>query len=295
MPYPKAPSPEQPRPFVVEHVREGLTRSGSFAPAARLVLTPALRLSGLLAALPDAEAKSLLLLLTFLTPNGDVRASLPELAEGLRVSEDKARRRMGRLADLRWRGRPLALSRATDTGLELFTLSPALVEERQAPEAAPLPPAAPYRAAGREAVISYTRETYARPRAEVEAGIARRMGWGSPDGEDLPPLEGEGAERTRARREAYRSLLKLGVPPEQATHLATAYPPDEVTDQINWLPWRGAKSPARFVVAAIAGRYEPPPQARPPDPGLSAGTAERREVSLDIPPAAGTGAEGEND
>lgn len=89
-------------PFIVEHVLPGDGVPGNFVPAARLLVTPALRTSGLLAQLPDAEAKSLLLLLTFLSPNGRLRASLDEVAEALRTSPDKSRRRVQRLAETRW-------------------------------------------------------------------------------------------------------------------------------------------------------------------------------------------------
>ena len=60
-------------PFLIEHGWRDMRRDGDFVPSARLVVTSALRTSGLLAALPGEEAKSLLLLVTFLTPNGLIR------------------------------------------------------------------------------------------------------------------------------------------------------------------------------------------------------------------------------
>lgn len=57
-------------PFVVEHRQEDRTPHGHHRPASRLVLTPALRTGGLWAALPPEDFKTLILMLTFLTPNG---------------------------------------------------------------------------------------------------------------------------------------------------------------------------------------------------------------------------------
>jgi hypothetical protein len=70
-------------PFVVQHRRQATAPSGDFVPEARLILTPALRTSGLWAQLPPEEFKDLLLILTFLTPNGWFRPTLPELADAI--------------------------------------------------------------------------------------------------------------------------------------------------------------------------------------------------------------------
>lgn len=237
------------RPFVVEHVLPSHDMPSNFTPAARLLVTPVLRTSGLLAQLPDAEAKSLLLLLTFLSPNGCLRASVTELADGLRTSPDKAHRRMRRLAEARWQGEPLAIVHTTETGLELYTLSSRLVEERDTPlPAAPVPV---YQAADRDAVIAHSRGRYAVPRAEAERAVAEQYG---------RTLEEEGDSDEAVAR---RQLLALGVPRDQVDVLLTEHPLALIQKQLTWLPLRNAKSPSRFIVAAIQGHYLPPPKVRP--------------------------------
>ena len=88
-----APLPSEP-PFLVEHRRDA-EASGSFVPSARLVLTPGLRTSGLWEVLPPEELRDLVLLLTFLTPNGWVRPALPELADAMRASPRPCQRSAG--------------------------------------------------------------------------------------------------------------------------------------------------------------------------------------------------------
>src|SRR4051794_22089503 len=75
------------KPFAILHLRREQTRAGYFRPDARLVITSALRTSGLLLALPEGELKSLLFLLSFLSPNGWCRPTAPELAAAMQVSE----------------------------------------------------------------------------------------------------------------------------------------------------------------------------------------------------------------
>lgn len=261
--HPDAPAISAP-PFIVEHVLPAMDAPGNFVPAARLLVTSALRTSGLLAQLPDAEAKSLLLLLTFLSPNGRLRASVNEVTEALRTSPDKARRRIRRLAETRWQGAPLAAVHATETGLELYALSSRLVEERDVP----LPPAPVpvYQAAGREAVIAHSRSRYAVPRVEAERAVAEQYG------HTLEEV-GEGDEAV-----ARQQLAALGVPRDQVGALFEEHPLEQIQEQIKWLPLRNAKSPARFIVAAIQNRYLPPPQARSrPAPPIDSVHAEENE------------------
>ena len=282
-PQPEAAAPDADRPFVVEHVLPAPDAPGPFVPDARLLVRSTLRTSGLLAYLPDAEARSLLLLLTFLSPNGHLHASLPEIAEGLRVSQDKARRRMLRLTETPWRGEPLALSRKTDSGLERFSLSPSLVEEHSA--ALPSAPVPVYEAVGRETVLAHSRKTYAVPRSEAERMVAAQLGHEADEA-------GEG-EVAVARRE----LAALGVPRETIAALLREYPLTLIQQQIRWLPLRHAKSPARFIVAAIQGRYLPPVQARfqpasQDNQEISPPDLQADEMTLAIPTTAGGEGEG---
>jgi len=96
-------------PFVIEQYRGEQGTGGSFRPAARLLLTSALRTSGLWSTLPPDELRDLTLLLTFLTPNGRVQPTLPELAGAMQASHAQARARMLRLSRRVWRGQPLVM------------------------------------------------------------------------------------------------------------------------------------------------------------------------------------------
>ena len=55
-------------PFIIEHRREEYDGAGTFRPSACLVLTERVRTSGLWRALTPEDAKTLILLLTFVTP-----------------------------------------------------------------------------------------------------------------------------------------------------------------------------------------------------------------------------------
>jgi hypothetical protein len=55
-----------------------------------------------------------------------------------------------------------------------------------------------------------------------------------------------------------RTLLKIGLTPEQADRLLTSYPHERIRRQLEWLPLRGAKNRASFLIAAITHDYGPP-------------------------------------
>jgi hypothetical protein len=260
---PTALEPEE-KPFAVEHLRLHETPVG-FTPAARLIVMPALRTAGLLPSLSDEAARSLLALLTFLTPNGHLHPTVPEIAAALGVSERQARDRLRRLTAVTWRGEPIAVEVRRATGMNAFSLSPTVLSHTEPPEAddeavalpIPLP-------SSREAVVAHSRHTYARPRTEVEAEILAFLGHHPDEAADTP----QGAAR--------RGLLALGVPAAEVNELVEAWPVERILEQIAWLPHREARNPARFVVAAIRNGYAPPREvsqerepAHPDGPSLS--------------------------
>ena len=98
----------------------------------------------------------------------------------------------------------------------------------------------------RDAIYAQNRAMYAKPRAEVEREVMRLLGHAPEEADDTP--EGE----------VRRRLSRLGVPAEDIERLVSSHPLEAITDQLNWLHQRSAKNPARFVVAAIDNRYEPP-------------------------------------
>jgi hypothetical protein len=229
-------------PFLVQHLRQE-EGAGHFVPNALLAITPALRTSGLLATLSDTNAKTLLTLLTFLTPNGNIRPSLYELAEALGCTEEALHDQIEPLTRVLWHEEPLVQPLPDREG---YTISSKLIRHLPAEEPKDVSDEHFYRPAGRDAVIAASRQKYARPRAEVEAEIERALGHRVEEKEDSP------------MGEAWRRLVALGVSREQVDNLLMEHGTEEALKQLNWLPERNAKSPARFVVAAIEGHYSAP-------------------------------------
>jgi hypothetical protein len=255
----------QQAPFVIELRRADL-QYGHFRPEAVLIVTPVLRTGGLLNVLPTEDLASLLTLLTFLTPNGDILPTVPELAGAMGVAERAVRYRLERLMRFSWQGKPLVFELSRESGLHAYTVSPALVAVREEKARRPDDIGPVLRTAGREAVIAHSRAAYNKPRQYVEEMIAKLNNWDVPDathdekGNELPPDE---ARTLRTR------LVLAGVARAQADLLLAHYPLERIRDQLDWLPLRYAKSPARFLVAAIEKDFAPPrglPSMPPPAP-----------------------------
>jgi hypothetical protein len=239
-------------PFVVEHRRHE-EAGGRFVPDARLVVAPALRASGLLATLTDEMARTLLAVLTFLTPNGHVHPTVPEVAVGLGISERQAQERLNRLMAVQWRGMPLLHRVPRDTGMDAFVPSRRLLAARDAPHSPVIAVNLPI-PSSRESVIEHSRANYNRPRAEVEREVLALMGHASGEADGTP--EGE----------ALRHLASFGVSAETATSLVARFGPERVLKQAGWMGLRSARTPSRFLVAAIEGDYAPPLGAAEPAP-----------------------------
>jgi hypothetical protein len=58
--------------------------------------------------------------------------------------------------------------------------------------------------------------------------------------------------------EAYRAMLVVGITDQEARNLLIENPLEVIEEQIEWLPVRGARNPARFLSAAIRGNYASP-------------------------------------
>lgn len=230
-------------PFVIEQYQSEQGVGGSFRPAARLLLTPALRTSGLWNALPPDELRDLTLLLTFLTPNGRVQPTLPELAGTMQVSHTQIRARMLRLSRRMWQGQPLVVELNRQSGLDAYLPGRHLLGSQQMPET----PAAAAQTvlaeprAGRDVLIAHSRARYATPRAEVEADIARRMGWGAPAFENDPP------EVAEEKRVLYDKLSEQGMSKSQALNVLDRFDLTVVRRQLEWMPYRAAKNPSRYL------------------------------------------------
>ena len=101
LPIPALPERAEPEraeaaPFLIEHRQEDAVGS-SFRPSARLILTERLRTSGLWRSLTAEDFANLALILSFVTPNGWCRPTLPELADAMNVPPAKAKIRLDRV------------------------------------------------------------------------------------------------------------------------------------------------------------------------------------------------------
>lgn len=247
----------------------------------------------------------MLLLLTFVTPNGLCSPTVHLLAQAMRVPEGKARGRMERLMALRWQGGPLLAHLMSESGLEVFAARPGLaaVHEDRAtgPSSVPEPP---LWAAPREEVIAHSRATYARPRAEVEREIEEMMGYSrdqhgrpyrTPLGTPPTSVSKPEATLTKAQAEAMREqyevrerLLQAGLQIEQAEALLVGYDTVRIRRQLMWLPHRRAKNPAGMLLAAVKDDYEAPPGLWK-SPPAEAAPDEPAEDHEDAPPESAVG------
>lgn len=269
----QAPYPEAPFEIRVEH--RDVDARGYFRPQAHVAFAAPLREGGFLAALPPEALRDLLLLLSFVSPNGHCAPVLHQIAGAMRVSEGKARSRLRRLVDHRFAGRPLLVHGRTESGLEFFSPCPWLAPAREdaratRPDSSPLP----IRAASREAVIEHSRATYGRPREEVERQIEDALGYQRPRAvvalspEEEAALTEEERETRREREEVWEQLRVVGLLPEQAQALLDGYDLLGIRRQLAWLPHRRAKNPAGMLLAAVKDNYEAPPglwRSSPPE------------------------------
>ena len=263
------------RPFVIVHEQLERKPNGAFRPSASLKLMPDLRTSGFLRALPAAELKTLICLLTFLSPNGEILPSLPDIAQGLNISEREAHDRMEHLLAFTWQGRPIVMYVARETALPAYTLCPdVLTRHEHAVYNAPTEP--PLKVANREEVIALSREKYSRPRTLVEEQIEQQFHRGEP-----PPVIDEDDLHADLRRR----LLAVGVANEQVNILFQHYSPETISQQLEWLPHRHANAPARYLVAAIQNSYQAPLSLRHRHAASEEEMATADQPSDSIPPS----------
>ena len=219
-------NPDQEPPFVIYLAHEDKTQ-GSWRPCAMLGLTPALRTSGFLSAIGPEELHSLLVLLSFLAPDGRLMAFTLSLAQTLGLPPAKARARFERLCEMRWLGQPIVFATQLGDGLDGFAPIPGfipLVEEPTHDENGPT-----IRVVPREAVIAHSRRTYARTRGEVEAEIESMMNWKKPQ-PSSPTRSGTSQQQTARppiipppavapeQADLHSQLLDVGLLPEQDVH-----------------------------------------------------------------------------
>ena len=176
---------------------------------------------------------------------------------GARDPDAKAEERLPRLVRFRWQTLPLVATSVGEHGLDGYTLTHHAIAYQEGTIQTHSSHGGTLPTAGRETVMARTRSTYARPRAEVERQIAMSQGWPLPEDGSTPdapvqPSDISPEEYLRQR------LLRLGVTLEQIELLMTTFPTGDIELQLAWLPYRGAKNPASYLVAAITGQYEEP-------------------------------------
>lgn len=249
-------SAERVAPFIIRIQHLDVKPGGYFRPSALIGFGQGLRTSGFLHSLAPEELKNLLLLLSFITPNGECAPNLLQLSQAMQTSEGKARERMQRLARQMWRERPLVMETRLGNGLEAYAPSLGflpVVEDNShdIKETAP-----PLKAAPREEVIALSRERYGRPRAEVEREIAIQYGRTPIETVAAPaPMDGP-------KTQLKQRLVEAGVEGEQADALLSRYDLVRIERQLEWLPHRRVRNPAGFLLVAIKDNYEMPPTLR---------------------------------
>lgn len=219
----------------------------------QLVLLPALRESGLLRTVPPELLQVFFCLLTFQEGNaGTIRASVEQISQALALHPEQALERLTELARYRFEGAVLLFETTLASGEPAWSVSKRLVVPVEVTEAREETPEPPIAVAPREVIIEHSRQRYGRPRAEVEAIVAEQLGIVPA----LPVPEGREGE-------AFKALLAVGVPEMDVRALLAEFELDEIEQQLEWLPERGARNPARFLAAAIRGRYESPDSPLP--------------------------------
>ncbi|MBB6053939.1 hypothetical protein [Armatimonas rosea] len=218
--------------------------------APQVVLSPNLRLSGLLHIFPADLLQVFIALLTFQEGGGEVRASVAQVADALRLHSDQAAALLQTLAGYTFDGAPMIYETTFVHGEQGYGLSKRvgvpINEVPQSPQSE-----RSYKTASKEQLIALSRERYATPISEAEAIVAEQLGTIP---EESPPPGRHG--------DAYRALLKIGVPEPDARELVGEYELESIEQQLAWLPERGARNPARFIVAAIRGTYDSPEARR---------------------------------
>jgi hypothetical protein len=231
------------KPFLIEIRQDRPRPHGAFVPAASLKITEELRTSGLLHALPPEELKSLVYLLTFLSPEGNCSVSLPILTSAMRASSGQVKNRMHRLSKFRFKDYPLITEIAHESGLCTYSLHARLVAYEHLTVSEPHP-TTPLPSAARQRIITHSRNSYSRPRGEVEQIVAGQLG--------------HDVEETAEQRKLRIRLENVGLTGEQARDVLATYAPDVIAQQLDWLPFRNAKNPAGYLLAAIDGHYQEP-------------------------------------
>lgn len=271
--------------------RIGMVTSNPSPETTGVFLTRGLVTSGFLSAITPEDLKTLLYLLTYVEKDGRCQPIIEQLARDMAVSAAKVKSRLARLSQVRWNGRPVVVQ-TRRMGTEAYQLASSFLgvgeistTDQTATMApgqrshTPLTPAQPSSVesthpdgtseppglVSTRQIIEASRRSYGEPREAVERNIAKQMGWQYPfqspnekrrETEESPNVQ----ERASSDRQAslHDRLIAKGITSDQAQFLTENYPINRIERQLDWLPYRNAKNPASFLVAAIREDYEAP-------------------------------------
>jgi len=247
-----------------------------------IILCSAIRNSGLLAFLSPEDFQTLIAVLTFADASGNCSLSARIIGQSLNLSENQARKRLNKLCDIRWRGRPLIVkeTRREDgrfvitiyrmmkvDGIRLVSKGPSksdagagrsdgdvsghdglkgmkAVEET---EAIPLEE-------GKVVRLEY-------PSEDTHAGCNNNINKHTTMKHKITPESMDNVNRL---------LVRAGVSRFMASRLARDYSAKRILRQLRMLPFRNAREPAAMLVKAIREDWSAP----------SAYTARLREMSI---------------
>jgi hypothetical protein len=214
----------------------------------QVVLSPNLRHSGLLRVMAPELLQVFVALLTFQDGRGEIKANIAMLAEALDLHPDKVEERLQTLSTFSFDGAGLIFETTISTKEKGYALSKRVGVAVNVPKMKEHDPAQkPYRPVPKETIVQNSREKYGTPKAEAEALVAEQLGIMP----SFPIPEGRAGE-------VYKVMLSLGVPELDVISLLDEHPLEAIEEQIEWLPRRGARNSARFLIAAIRGGYASP-------------------------------------
>ena len=217
------------KPFAVMLYQKDMQANGNFVPDAAIHIRPSLRSCGLLQELSGEEVKSLLLLFTFLTPNGSITPSIFELGEAFGESPEKVKEKMKKLLSTRWQGSPIVTSMLRENGMDAYTptrhlVSYVLVSSNPATSSG-------FRPAGRDRVIAHSRSRYTRPRTEVERQIAIQNGWPMPEESESTSsssINHTPLTATQSLEYLRQRLFRVGLMKDEVELLLGSYPSEHI-------------------------------------------------------------------
>lgn len=235
------------RPFLVHHLRQDES-SKDYTPTARLHLTAFARTSGFIRVLSGTEARMLLALMTYLTPNGETRVTATQVARALGVPTPVAVLWLRNLSHTRFQGEPIVERLKSPEALTAYTLSHSLVHHDVQPQKRD-PPVIQF-AAGRQAVIEHVRSTYATPKVEAERTVMHHLG--------LHPEELQDSDDAHV----WRELRYLRFKRADIQALIDTFGIGKIATQLEWLAERRPKDRARTLVSALMNDWGPPKRLR---------------------------------